>query len=106
MARVEAYPCRRYDPASGKMLEDQRLSTREYIRERGGVAIEGGMRLVDDSLVDHQGCLVLETPGNVNRKPLTELVDAGLVTRTVVGPSQVDYGITEFGRLFVRALLR
>jgi hypothetical protein len=126
MARIEVFPFRRFDSASGKMLEERRLSTREYIRERGGVIIEGGMRPVEDTLVDHQGRLVLdpsrdsarllkqlnaaenghgETTGNVNRNPLIELVDAGLATPTAVGPSHIDYDITELGRLFARDLL-
>jgi hypothetical protein len=124
--RIEVYPFSRYDSESGKMLEDRRCSTREYIRERGGVIIEGGTRLVGDTLVDHQGRLILdpsgesarllkqldaaegghgETTGNVNRRPLQELVDAGLATRTIVGSNRVDYDVTDLGRLYVRDLL-
>ena len=75
MARIEVYPFKVYDSMSRNGITEGRLSTREYIRERGGEIIEGGRRNVDASLVDHQGRLVLD-PSSESATFLRELDSA------------------------------
>ena len=60
MARVEVFPFKAYNPLAGAMVPDTRLSTREHIRSRGAFIIEGGMRIVDENLVDNDGRLLLD----------------------------------------------
>jgi hypothetical protein len=125
MARKEVFPFEVRDTASGAAIVDTRLSTREFISERHWKAIEGRMRTVDESLVDNEGRVILDTDGpsaillkelaevghgeaprHVNLRHLTELVNARLVTRKAgERPGMVAYDITELGRLFVRDLL-
>ena len=125
MARIEVFPFKVWDPLAGAIIVVTRLSTRDFIRSAGGEIIEGRMRTVDESLVDHNGRIVLdsgiegvkflkeldavghaEAPRHVNLKHTTLLANAGLVTRaTGSSPGMVAYDITKLGRQFVHDLL-
>ena len=125
MTRKEVFPFEIRDTSSGATIVDTRLSTREYIGQRHWKIIESRMRTVDESLVDSEGRVILDTDGpsaellkelaeighgesprHVNLRHMAALVAAGLVTRTAgARPGIVAYDITELGRQFVRDLL-
>ena len=125
MARKEVFPFEARDVASGAKIVDTRLSTREYISERHCKIVESRMRTVDESLVDSEGRLILdsdcpsanilkelaevghgEAARHVNLRHMAMLVVAGLVTRNAAGrPGIVAYDITDLGRQFVRDVL-
>ena len=125
MARKEIFPFEARYAVSGATIVDTRLSTREYIGQRHHKIIENRMRTVDESLVDGEGRVILDTDGPsanllkelaevghgeapryVNLGHMGALVRAGLAKRTAGGrPGMVAYDITELGRLFVRDLL-
>ena len=125
MARKEVFPFEDRDALSGATIVDTRLSTRVYINRRHCKIIESRMRTVDESLVDSEGRLILdsngpsaillkelsivkhkEAPRHLNLREMAELANANLITRNVGDrPGMVAYDITELGRLFVRDLL-
>jgi hypothetical protein len=125
MTRKEVFPFEIRDTSSGATIVDTRLSTREYIGQRHWKIIESRMRTVDESLVDSEGRVIMDTDGpsaellkelaeighgesprHVNLRHMAALVAAGLVTRTAgARPGIVAYDITELGRQFVRDLL-
>jgi hypothetical protein len=125
MSRKEVFPFETRDAASGVTIVDTRLSTREYISERHCMIIENRMHTVDESLVDSEGRLILdsdcpsasmlkelaevghgEVPRHVNLRHMALLVTAGLATRNAADrPGIVAYDITDLGRKFVRDVL-
>jgi hypothetical protein len=125
MTRKEVFPFESRDVASGETIVDTRLSTREFISERHCHVIESRMRTVDESLVDNEGRLILdsdcpsasilkemaavghgEAPRHVNFRHMATLVVAGLLTRSdAERPGIVAYDITDLGRRFVRDVL-
>ena len=125
MTRKEVFPFEIRDTSSGATIVDTRLSTREYISERHWKIIESRMRTVDESLVDSEGRVIMdsdgpsadllkelaetghgEAPRSVNLRHLAVLTAAGLVMRSAgARPGIVVYDITDLGRQFVRDLL-
>ena len=76
MSRKEVFPFETRDPESGATVIDTRLSTRGYIEGRRCKIIESRMRTVDESLVDGEGRILLDSDGE-SAKLLKQLAQVG-----------------------------
>lgn len=124
MARIEVFPFTVWDNLAGATVTRTLLSTRDFIDRANGQPVLAKMRMVDDSLLDGNGRVVLDpttpsakylkeldaegegtAPSQLNRKAMDALAIARLVTATVTGPGRTTYRITDRGRQYVRDLL-